>query len=55
MPSRRDKIGLRKLVMALWLAALSQVFAQPVRAEVRVSGQADAMILETREAPVAEV
>lgn len=55
MPSRRNKIGLRKLVLAIGLAALLQAFAQPVRAEVRVSGQADALIVETREASVAEV
>jgi len=55
MPSRRDSIGLRKLALAVWLAALLQAFAQPVRAEVRVSGQADAVIVETREASVEEV
>ena len=47
MPSRRDRIGLRKLVLAIWLGALLQVFAQPVRAEVRVSGQTDALIVKT--------
>ncbi|MBI2715618.1 MAG: hypothetical protein HYX37_14380 [Rhizobiales bacterium] len=55
MPSRRDKIGLWKLVLAIWLAALLQTFAQPVLAEVRVSGPADAVIVETREASVEEV
>jgi len=55
MPSRRDRIGPRKLVLAIWLAALLQAWAQPVRAEVRVSGQADAVIVETREASVEEV
>ena len=55
MPSRRDRIGLRKLILGLWLAAPLLAFAQPVRAEVRVSGQADAVIVETREATVDEV
>ena len=55
MPSRRDNFGLRKLVLTIGLAALLQAFAQPVRAEVRVSGQADAVIVETREASVEEV
>jgi hypothetical protein len=55
MPSRRDRIGLRKLGLAIWLAALLQAFAQPVRADVRVTGQADALIVETREASVEEI
>ena len=54
MPSRRDIIGLRKLVLTIWLSALLQV-TQPVRAEVRVTGQADAVTVETREASVDEV
>jgi hypothetical protein len=55
MPSRRDKIDLRKLALAIGLAALLPAFVQPVRAEVRVSGQADAVIVEAREASVEEV
>lgn len=55
MPSRRNRIGLRKLVLAIGLAALLPAFAQPVGAEVRVSGQADALIVETREASVEEI
>jgi len=55
MPSRRDRTGLRKLVLTIGLAALLPTFAQPVHAEVRVSGRADAVIVETREASVDEV
>ena len=55
MPSRRSNIGLCKLVLAMGLAALLPPAAQPVRAEVRVSGQADALIVETREASVEEI
>jgi hypothetical protein len=55
MPSHRDRIDLRKLVLAISFAALIQAFSQPVRAEVRVSGQVDALIVETREAPIEEI
>src|SRR5664279_127104 len=55
MPSHCYKFGLRKLVLTIWLAALIQAFAQPVRAEVRVTGQADALTVEAHEASVEEV
>ena len=55
MPSRRDIIGLRELVLAISLAALVQAITQPVRAEVRISGQMDALKVEAREASVEEV
>ena len=55
MSSRRDRISLRKLVPTIWLATLMLAIAQPVRAEVRVSGNADALIVETREASADEV
>ena len=55
MSSRRDRISLRKLVLTIWLATLMLAIAQPVRAEVRVSGNAAALIVETREASVDEV
>jgi hypothetical protein len=55
MSWRHDRIGLRELVVAIWLAALTQVIAQPVQAEVRVSGHTDALKLEAREASVEEV
>jgi hypothetical protein len=55
MPSRCDRIGLRKLALAIWLGALLPAFAEHVRAEVRVSGQADALTVVTREASVEEV
>ena len=55
MSSRYDRIDPRKLVLAIGLAALMLAVAQPVRAEVRISGQADALILETRAASVDEV
>ena len=55
MSSRRDRISLRKLVLTIWLATLTLAISQPGRAEVRVSGNADALIVETREASADEV
>ena len=55
MPSHCYKFGLRKLVLTIWLAALIQAFAQPVSAEVRVTGQAGVLTVEAHEASVEEV
>ncbi len=55
MSSRRDRISLRKLISKIWLAALLSAVALPVHAEVRVSGNADALTVEMREASADEV
>jgi hypothetical protein len=55
MSSRRDRISLRKLAPAIWLSILMLAIAQPLRAEVHVSGNTDALIVETREASADEV
>lgn len=55
MSWRHQRIGLRMLVQIIGLAAFTQVLVQPIRAEVRISGRADAMVLEAREASVAEL
>ena len=55
MPSRHDRMGLRKPVLAAGLAAVVLAMAQPVRAEVRVSGKADAVIVQARSASVDDI
>jgi hypothetical protein len=49
------RIGLRQLVLAIGLAALTEAFVRPVHAEVRISGNVDALVLEAREASIGEV
>jgi hypothetical protein len=55
MAWHRHKAALRQMLLTIGLAALVQTSAQPVSAEIRVSGTADSVLVETREAPVDEV
>jgi hypothetical protein len=55
MSSRRDETGRTTLALAIGLAVLFQMAPEPARAEVRVSGQANAIVIEAREARLDEI
>jgi hypothetical protein len=54
MSTHRAGGGLQRILLAAGLAALAASLVQPVRAEVRVTGAADSVLIEANEATVEE-
>jgi hypothetical protein len=55
MSARKGTIGRRTRALPVLAAALVAVLTAPARAEVTISGRADALVVEARGAPVADV